>query len=475
MDAERRLVLRFSGLDRRSGPMTWSQYAIWSVIRWEGETAYRRNLPCVWSVPPGVRVDDVLAAFEELLTACETLRTTFRSDGDWPRQEVHGSGEVPVVLSDAGSDAPAEHTKLLLARLLGTSFDLATDVPLRLGIVTSGGQVVKVAAAFSHVAVDGWSVEIVRRMVDELLTKGPGALRSYAGQSEQPLERAEFERSEAGVLAARRTLRFWQRAFDEVPSVMFAGGPESKALAERGSVHSHHIARAVRDIVVRDKVSSPAVLAGAVSLVLSAALGESDLALRSLVVTRFRRQARYSVATLNLNGLFRLKVEPGPIRAHFLRAAAASLQAVQYSQCNPDEMEGVIDSALRDRGEEFKQCVFLNDVSQPIGPVPDHETGAVAAARGLTARGGPDHDAACCDGGSVYRRMPDGEPDRESKFLFTVARVAPVAEVFLYLDRRFFPVGPTQILRAVESVLTEAARDPHVDTLSLARRCLALA
>jgi len=71
--------LEFSGFSERTGPMSWPQHAIWSVIRWEGENAYQRNQHVVWRLPEDVTSQDVLDAFLELLRSCETLRTTCAS------------------------------------------------------------------------------------------------------------------------------------------------------------------------------------------------------------------------------------------------------------------------------------------------------------------------------------------------------------------------------------------------------------
>jgi hypothetical protein len=450
--------LAFAGLRARSGPMSWPQHAIWSVLEWEAANAPERNMLHVGSLPEPVTQEQVCAAVLRLLETHETLRTTYETNGGWPTQTVHGSGAVPIHRYYTTADDGPATVEAAIRELSRTFFDLGKNMPLTVGIVVADGVPTTVIMVFSHVAVDAWSTTIIDRLFPALVRDGDEALRRYEGQIQQPIERAEFEQSPAGRALAARSTEFWLQAFRQIPTVMFAGGPEAGAQIERAVMLSPALARALAQITVRDRISTSAVLAGAVALVLSAALDVSDVALRTLVATRFDRASRYSVAALNLNGLFRIGTQPGPIRAHLERARVASLLAAKHSQCSPLDLERKLEQVMRERGVPIKQYMFFNDMSAQAD-LP----GAAGAPSG--------HDVAG-SGDTRFEVIRDAKPDKDSKFMLHVRRVSDVAELLVYQDRRFVPLGAVGILRSVEQVVLAAADDPETDTVDVANRAV---
>lgn len=449
--------LTFSGLSHRTGPMTWPQRAIWDVVCWEGKDAYRRNIWTVWKLPNGIHENDVTEAFEILVAEWEALRTTYEAGDGWPRQVVHGSGEILVHLHRASPERIDDCAEKAVRKAACLPFNSTFDMPLRIGIVSVHGEAVRAIAVFSHMAVDGWSMNLVRRMFEEVLLDGKEALAPYAGKAEQPLERVKFEHSDAAALAQRRTLGFWQQAFRETPAVMFSGGPEEACRIERARLHSHDMARAVRVIRGSVRGSNAAVLLGAAALVLSAALDVREVVIRMLVTTRFRQSARYSIAALNLNGLFRLQVDSESASSYFGRATIAALLAIKYSECNPATLDDELVAITRARGVPLAQWLFFNDLSQIVNPGPPYPERA-------------DHDE-CCDGVVVCKKMMEDRPERESKFLLTVLPGDEVSDLHLYLDRRFIPLPATEMLMSIERILSEAAEDLSIDTDVLVRHC----
>ena len=432
--------------------MTWPQHAIWSVIRWEGENAHTRNVSTVWHLPQSTTVEGVVDTFTALLRTCETLRTTFSQAGQgWPDQLVHGSGAIVVHHYQTTADAADACTERVHRELRRTCFDLSADMPLVIGIVSVGDRAHSAVAVLSHVAVDGQSLMILRRMFEEVLHGGPDALDGSAGPAEQPLDLAGYEQSPAGKAMGQQAIGFWRETFAEVPTIMFAGGPEQESRIERAQMSSPTMARAVRQISVRERVSNSAVVLGAAALVLSSILDTPDIALRTLIATRFRPKARYSIAALNLNGLFRVQVEAGSAGSHFRRSSTASLLAIRRSHYDPAELETELDRVMLGRGVPAKQYMFFNDMSSP------HESDAYETGR--------------ADDATRIWTIDDDRPDKDSKLLLKVFSIAETASLSLYLDRRFLPRGPAEILRSLEWVTSEAARDADATVTDLLRRC----
>jgi hypothetical protein len=452
--------IEFSGLSERTGPMTWPQHAIWSVISWEGEDAHLRNVFDVWKLPQDVTHEQIFDAFETLLRACETLRTTYRTDLVWPQQVVHGAGAVSVYLYEANPDDLAARTDEMVEQLLRVSFDIATGVPLVLGIVSLHGQPRRVVPVLSHLAIDAWSMGILHRMFEEVICDGPDAMRKYEGHMEQPIDLANFEQSPSGAAVAQSSIKFWRTAFSEIPTAMFAGGSESGARIERARSYSPELARAVREISLRDHISVSMVVMGAAALVLSGVLGVSDIAIRNLIATRLRSEAKHSVAALNLNGLFRLRIGSGPVKTHFRKSGFAALSAIQYSHCNPEELERELDAIMQSRGVTVKQYMFFNDRSSPLPDGSDEDAGTEDDDIAAGFVQGDDAE---------YQMVPDSRPDKDSKLLLEVVQMNHKAAILsLYLDRRFIPAGPIDVLRSIERVIIEAAGNPDADAPSLA-------
>jgi condensation domain-containing protein len=444
-------VLDFVNASTRNGHLSWGQRAIWLILRWEGAEAYRRNLTDIWEIPEGVAMPDVLAAFRNLLFCYETLRTTYADipNGD-PVQTVAGSGTMSVRMYEAPAEEIVEHVRTVEAELRTRYFDLATDIPIELGIVVVDGRPVCVVVVLSHLAVDGWSTVLMKNTFQGLLVdgeNGPDFVR--AQQAEQPIDCAEHEHSAVGRRSEERSLQFWKRSFEDMPTVMFQGQPETQVHPEIGVLHSHPLADAVASIVDRDGVSSSAVILGAAAIVLSSVLAEHDVAIRVLFATRFRPSTTYSVGALNLNGLFRITVAGGPGPDYFRRASTALIRAGRYSQCDPVRQNSELEAIMRERGVDEREYVFFSDLSK-----------ARLSSRELNTPGVASYGASpCCDGLSRYERKPDARVDRESKFLLKVHRLADVAEIEVYLDRSFFPgIDSLGFLSALERVLVAGAR-----------------
>ncbi|MGW5352150.1 condensation domain-containing protein [Streptomyces sp. NPDC004031] len=439
--------------------MTWPQLAIWAVVKWEGENAFRRNVVRTWTFDEGVDHERAVGAFRALVDHFETLRTVFAAEGP-PRQRLLESGAVPVTLhrtTSAGLDGCAA---ALADRLRGPSFDLAADVPVRLGMSMAGGRVFRVVVAVSHVAVDEMSVQILEEAYRSLVARGEDALRDFHGVSEQPLDRARFEHSRAGERARTRTLGYWRKAFSEVPVAMLTGGSEAGARAERARLRSYEAARAISELTRRTGANSTAILLGAYAVAVAGSLDVAEVAVRTLVATRKRSVARRSVAALNLNGLFRLSLAPGTTVGDYFRSAQdAAHKAVVYSETDPAELDRELDVIAARRGVRAQQYLYFNDMSRgQFRWQDDTDTGT-----GDGRPAGPPDEA------TVVRTVDDSTPDRESKLLLDVYGVEPALNICLYIDRRSVPVSAVSFLRAVERFVVESSRRPSSPLAEAAR------
>ncbi|WP_405774627.1 amino acid adenylation domain-containing protein [Streptomyces sp. NBC_00859] len=135
-------------------PLSYGQRRLWIINQMDGPSA-TYNIPVVTRLAGAVDADAMRAAFRDLLTRHEVLRTVFEvADGE-PYQQIVDLDALdweltvtdvdPKVLADAVAGAKA-HT-----------FDLATDVPIRAWLFRAGPQEQVLVVVVHHIAMDGWS------------------------------------------------------------------------------------------------------------------------------------------------------------------------------------------------------------------------------------------------------------------------------------------------------------------------------
>ena len=158
---ERTVTLRFTGSRGGEGPLSWGQRAIWRLIHRLGEGDPYYNIPWTLPIVCKVDLDTVLTALRTLVERHETLRTTFGPGPDGLVQRVARTGELTVGVVDAGAGKPLAKAKNIAAGLAGEVFDYANELPIRCTVVISGGRPRAVAFGLSHLAVDGWGLELL--------------------------------------------------------------------------------------------------------------------------------------------------------------------------------------------------------------------------------------------------------------------------------------------------------------------------
>ncbi|WP_344595660.1 non-ribosomal peptide synthase/polyketide synthase [Streptomyces violaceusniger] len=148
-------------------PLSYAQRRLWFVDRIEGASALY-NIPLVLRLSGRLDISALRAALGDVVARHESLRTRFPQVAGEPYQEI-----VPV--AEAGVDLPmiqvaAEELEARIDRACSHAFDLASELPLRATLFTSGtgrpspdaGSVVTgdfvLVLVVHHIAADGWSM-----------------------------------------------------------------------------------------------------------------------------------------------------------------------------------------------------------------------------------------------------------------------------------------------------------------------------
>lgn len=151
----------------RTGPVpaSFAQQRLWTIDQLDpGNPAY--NCPIMFRL--GGRLDRLALhrALRELTRRHESLRTTFRLDGDQLMQVVHPEVALPLPVTDCSESPPTEREAAL--RRIGRQdalcpFDLAAGPVLRARLVLLGEQEHALLVDIHHIANDGASTQVFLR------------------------------------------------------------------------------------------------------------------------------------------------------------------------------------------------------------------------------------------------------------------------------------------------------------------------
>ncbi|WP_069162716.1 non-ribosomal peptide synthetase [Nocardia altamirensis] len=135
-------------------PLSYAQRRLWFIHRLEGPSA-TYNIPLAVRLH-GADVAALSAAIGDVVARHESLRTVFVEVDGVPAQQVVDAAnvEVPVHITDV---APAAVDAAVTAAVR-YSFDLSTQIPIRVTMVRSSADDCVLVLLMHHIAGDGWSM-----------------------------------------------------------------------------------------------------------------------------------------------------------------------------------------------------------------------------------------------------------------------------------------------------------------------------
>jgi hypothetical protein len=309
----RPIPVEFTGERAGEGPLTLGQLDLYDWLSQNPDHLYV-TLCVELPVPQVVSVDDVAEAVAVLIARHESLRTSYLP-GEQPRQRVAASGVQLLEVCSLGEgqwgppDRPAVAGALL--RWLRESPDPGRN-PMRVAVAIApdaGDRVIACAAAFSHLAVDHGSIEILRREFAGLL--GDPARRQAGPPGHQPLDQAALEAAPAERHRAEAALDYLREQTRRIPHCLYAlpgARPSGQALAvELSSVAT---AMAVRRVAARTQASRSSVVLASICAVVARRASYPELVFPLSSSNRFEPHlvnyvgslAQSSIATVEVAG-----------------------------------------------------------------------------------------------------------------------------------------------------------------------------
>ncbi|MGH8931557.1 MAG: amino acid adenylation domain-containing protein [Egibacteraceae bacterium] len=133
-------------------PLSFAQQRLWLIDQIEGGTA-AYNCPLVARVWGELDLDALRAAVGDVMERHETLRTVVRDGQVFPRIVAAPDADPVVQVVRCGQAEVAD----LVSSAVRRPFDLASELPLRVTILSLGTEEHVIVILFHHIATDEWS------------------------------------------------------------------------------------------------------------------------------------------------------------------------------------------------------------------------------------------------------------------------------------------------------------------------------
>src|SRR4051794_3203256 len=310
----RSIPVEFTGERAGEGPLTLGQLDLYDWLSHNPDHLY--VILCVeLPVPAMVSVGDVAEAVAVLFARHESLRTSY-VPGEQPRQRVAVAGVQMLEVCSLGEghwgppDRPA--VAGALTRWLRESPDPGR-CPVRVAVAiapSAGDRVIACAAAFSHLAVDQGSIEVLKRDFADLLGDPARRPPGHSGPpGHQPLDQAELEATPAERRRADTALDYLQEQSRRIPHSLYAlpgARPSGESLA--GGPASAAAGMAVQRVAVRPQASRSSVVLAAICAVVARRANYPELVFPLSSSNRFEPHLVNYVGSLAQSSIATVKV-----------------------------------------------------------------------------------------------------------------------------------------------------------------------
>lgn len=276
--------------------LSYSQQRLWFVDKFEG-SSIQYNMPVALKLDGKLNKVALEASIKAIVSRHEVLRTTFADRNGEPVQVVNNNPNVHLVQIDlCGIDNQQQTVLDMIAEEAISSFDLSTDLMLRVSLLTLESERHVLLATFHHIAADGWSIGVV---IEELMT----FYRAFCYQQPSPLpplevqyaDYASWQRAQLSGASLDKKLSFWQQHLAGAPHVHNLPLDRVRPLKQdfSGDIYQQLIDRALLDQVKEStsvhEVTLFMLLQSVFALLLSRYSGEHDVVMGTPVAGRLNK------------------------------------------------------------------------------------------------------------------------------------------------------------------------------------------
>ncbi|KAA8883731.1 amino acid adenylation domain-containing protein, partial [Nocardia colli] len=216
-------------------PLSFAQSRLWFINRFELDSpAY--NIPMVLRLRGPLDQQALAAALTDVVARHESLRTVFPDADGVPYQRI-----LPVDVAGTTIETadPGE-----LAGLVRRGFDVSTETPLRVTLLSNGFNDHSLVLVLHHIAADGWSIApFVRDLSAAYVARRQGQTPPWAPL---PVQYADFTLWQRATLGAESDpdsilatqFRYWETELADAPQpiTLPTDRPRPPTASNRGDV-----------------------------------------------------------------------------------------------------------------------------------------------------------------------------------------------------------------------------------------------
>jgi Condensation domain len=348
-------------------PLTWAQQHMLLLMESLGWRTEGLNIGFCFALRPGLSEDDVLGAVRDLVQRFGLLRTVYVPAPEGPAQRVLTSGElvVPIVATEQGGGAA--QAARVCDELAKAPFDLREECPIRVALVTVGGQPRQLVFAVSHLMLDHTCRALLEQHLRHLLARPPTGPEIPATVSEYADE-AAWETSDAGRKHGERAVAHHELSFRAMPQTMLprqAAEVPADSRYQYLTVDSVALAMAVSALAVRHNVSPSAVLYAGLCAVTGFVSSLDRSYLQLTVGNRTSARTRFVLGMYTEDVPVVVDLADAGMAEVIARSGRALVQAARLGRYPPLDLDARRRAIESERGLAFDLSCWLNYRTMP--------------------------------------------------------------------------------------------------------------
>ncbi len=483
-------------------PLSFAQQRLWFLDQLAPGSPFY-NIPCVLPLDLGLNEGLLARAINEIVRRHESLRTTFRVQGEEPVQVITAELEVPLAVEDLGGLPEGEREEA--ARRLATReavrpFDLARGPLIRATLLRLGGQQQRLLLTLHHIIADGWSMGVFFRELTAVYT-------ALAAGSPSPLPELAIQYADF-ALWQRRTLQgakleeqlsYWRDRLRDLPTLrMPADRPRPQVATFVGSQHPVRVPAAVGDklraLATREETTLFMVLVACFDVLLHRYSGQEDIVIGAPIANRNRPEIEALIGFFVNTLVLRTDLAGDPSFLEVLRRVREVTLGAYAHQDIP--FEKLVEELQPERDlsrNPLAQITFqLENTPTSSGELPSEESRVFDIKRGTSLFdlafslwetrgglvGGIEYSTDLFDAGTIadfaehYNRLLDAITEDPRRAISTLPMLSPTARQHLLFDcnRTAQDFGPEA--RLDQLVAAQVERTPEAPAVVGATRTL---
>ena len=353
------IPVSFDGGRDRAGSLTQGQANTRRcVLR---DNPVHMALRVCWPLPAGTSVMQVADTVRALLLRHESLRTTYPESPELC-QQVAGAGLLEIVQYDSDGGLKPAALALQIGQLMcAARFDLPTEFPIRVAVVSEDAIPTHIVIVLSHMAADAAALGTIAAEWDELISGRPLGLPS----SVQPVDLAGTEHAPAGQRRMASSLRYWERLLLRAPQAAFpvSGAGETDWMTQPLRIRSRRAAEALGQIKARTGAGPSTIILAAMCALVAHRVAHRSFTVALPSANRYLPGLTDYVGTISQDALMSVDLDDSTFDEVIRHVRTRSFTAYRYSWFDSDALWEIITQACGSRGTTFiRDCVF-NDIS----------------------------------------------------------------------------------------------------------------